>query len=386
VDDWRGSVFPRKGKLCMALKIDGKWKQVPTPYYPGQEDEARKLLKRTREFLRAGEDAGLGPSPTVAEYVKHWLVERKTVVKSWDDDESRLNTHVLPAIGALSLADVRPRHVLEMMTKVRAKGLAPRTVRNVYAVVQAVFRKAKLADLYEGDPCILTHHELGKIRDARHEWRAGAIFSADELRSLLFSPKIPQDRRVLYGLASLGCLRHGEAAGLRWRHYVSGLQPLGRLIVSTSYDVGTTKSEAERWMPVHRDLAALLGEWKLSGWAGQQGRAPKADDLVVPHPQPTNRGPRVLFGGMRSDHDSYKRLRIDLLELGLRARRFHDLRRAGITLYREGGADREVLRLCTHRPTRDVMELYTSFGWAKLCEAILCGLLCGVPASRRVKK
>lgn len=386
MDDWRGSVFPRKGKLCMALKVGGKWKQVPTPYYPGQENAARKLLKRTRELIRAGEDAGLGPDPTFAEYVRHWLMERKTAVKSWRNDEGRLNKHVIPELGTLPLADVRPRHILEVMTKTRAKGLAPRTVRNVYAVVQAVFRKARLADLYEGDPCILTHHELGKVRDAKAEWRAGAIFTADELRSLLFSPKVPQDRRVLYGLASLGCLRHGEAAGLRWRHYVSGLQPLGRIIVSTSYDYGTTKTGAERWMPVHRDLAALLAEWKLSGWAGQQGRAPKADDLVVPHSQPTNRGPRVLFGGMRSDHDSYKRLRIDLGELGLRPRRFHDLRRAGITLYREGGADREILRLCTHRPARDVMELYTSFGWAKLCEQILCGVIVADASRRRVKK
>jgi hypothetical protein len=77
------------------------------------------------------------------------------------------------------------------------------------------------------------------------------------------------------------------------------------------------------------------------------------------------------LGGMRSDHDSYKRLRIDLDALGFRRRRFHDLRRTGITLYREDGADKEVLRLCTHgAPGTDVMELYTSFGWAKLCAQV----------------
>ena len=74
---------------------------------------------------------------------------------------------------------------------------------------------------------------------------------------------------------------------------------------------------------------------------------------------------------MRSDHDSYKRLRKNLAVLGLRLRRFHDLRRTGITLFRENGAERDVLRLCTHgAPGQDVMELYTSFGWAKLCAQV----------------
>ena len=41
-----------------------------------------------------------------------------------------------------------------------------------------------------------------------------------------------------------------------------------------------------------------------------------------------------------ADHDSYKRLRIDCDALGRRHRRIHDLRRTGITLYREAGADR----------------------------------------------
>lgn len=66
---------------------------------------------------------------------------------------------------------------------------------------------------------------------------------------------------------------------------------------------------------------------------------------------------------MRADHDSYKRLHIDLRALGLRARRFHDFRRAGITLYRDAGANKDVLRLCTHGGTGDVLEQYPWTAW-----------------------
>ena len=63
----------------------------------------------------------------------------------------------------------------------------------------------------------------------------------------------------------------------------------------------------------------------------------------------------------------------DSARLGCGNNHSHDLRCRGvITLAREDGADREVLRLCTHQPSTDVMESYTSFGWAKLCAQVSC--------------
>lgn len=93
---------------------------------------------------------------------------------------------------------------------------------------------------------------------------------------------------------------------------------------------------------------------------------------MVPHTRPTNRGPRVKFMGIRSDHDTYKRLRIDCDALGLRHRRVHDLRRTGITLYREDGADESFLKYCTHAPPKDIMGKYNSPPWSKLCAQIAC--------------
>jgi integrase len=182
---------------------------------------------------------------------------------------------------------------------------------------------------------------------------------------------VPRDRRVFWALLGLGMLRHGEAAGVRWKHLLK-LEPLSRLVVATSYDTGDTKTGVERWMPVHQVLGAMLAEWKLVGWRQEYGRAPGAEDLIVPTPKPTNRGPRVPKGIVRDEHYSWKRLKKDLAALGLRRRRQHDLRRTGITLARDGGAERDILRLCTHQPSNDVMESYTTFSWAKLCAQVDC--------------
>jgi len=92
----------------------------------------------------------------------------------------------------------------------------------------------------------------------------------------------PRDRQLLYGLEGLAALRHGEAAGLRFRHWDAEVTPLGALLVATSYNKGRTKTKRVRRMPVHAVLAAMLAEWKSSGWQQMMGREPTPDDLVVP--------------------------------------------------------------------------------------------------------
>ncbi len=51
-----------------------------------------------------------------------------------------------------------------------------------------------------------------------------------------------------------------------------------------AYNKGRTKTKVPRRMPVHPTLAAMLAEWKLVGWEQMIGRAPTANDLLVPLP------------------------------------------------------------------------------------------------------
>lgn len=124
-------------------------------------------------------------------------------------------------------------------------------------------------------------------------------------------------------------------------------------------------------MPVHPALAALLAEWKLGGWARAFGRPPGPDDLVCPVPEEKGRkGPRRTAGGMRDKNYPRKRLVRDLVTLGVRHRRAHDLRRTGISIAQDDGADRAILRWGTHAPPREVFDLYTTHAWATLCREV----------------
>lgn len=365
-------VYRRGNRLWLRLKDrSGKWVDRTTGLAVGREDEARRQLERIQRTLAAEREVAPTGKLSVKAWSERWLEQRRRAgLDGEGHDETRLRLHVLPTLGRLPLAEVRPRHVLEVVERLTRAGNAPRTIRNVYSVVQSLYRDAMIADLVESTPCILRRPHLPSVRDGQSEWRQGAIYSPDEVAALTQDTRVPQDRRVVYGLLGLAMLRHGEAAGLRWRHYRPELQPLGRLVVATSYNKGRTKSGAERWVPVHPALAALLAAWQLGGWAREMGRPPKAEDLIVPR----TIGRR--WGTMRSKEHSHYCADQDFAALDLRRRRLHDLRRTGISLAREGGAVPDLLRLVTHAPPRDVMSLYTTIGWATLCrqvEAIAAG-------------
>src|SRR3989442_13240143 len=150
----------------------GEWKNNPTKYY--LDEEAAELRRLTQARLDAGAEftEAAGAPPTVGSFGKSFLEKRRELgVRSVDDDESRLKTHVYPAIGSMRLEEVQPRHVADVIAKVRAKELAPRTVRNVYSVLRALFRDAQIAGLCSHQPCILTHFQLGRVRDGKKGWR-----------------------------------------------------------------------------------------------------------------------------------------------------------------------------------------------------------------------
>jgi integrase len=374
--EWHGSIYAdQHGRLTLQVRIDGKWRKRSTGLLdtPNNRALAEERLAGLVAALKAresvmGEDES-GPV-TVRAWAKRWLQRRQGADKA--NDEARLRLHVLPVIGAFELAQVRPRHIIELVNAVKV-GHAPRTVRNVYSVTKAMFRDAALHDLMPAaaNPCILGSRELGKVRDRVPSWRAGAQFTREELAQLIFTDSIPQPRRVLYALLGVECLRAGEACGLRWSSVELGFETLGRLAITTSYDTGRTKTDTSRYMPVHPSVRSLLNEWKLGGWARTYDRVPEPTDLVVPTPpEPRRKGRIREVGAMLDDGWVWKRLRRDCDALGISRRRTHDLRRTGITLYIADGADSNLLKRGTHAPPRSVMDLYTSVEWKVLCREI----------------
>ena len=181
--------FLRKGRKKLHVRVrlaTGEWSRpMPTPFEAGQETEAAAF----RDQLQATVAAGFKPDgpATVRSYYEKWIKARDNASKA--DDISRMTLHVLPELGALKLDDVRPRHVRDLVAKLRKK-MAPRTVHNVYGVLSAMMRDAVIDEVIRATPCIRGAAKLPKKRDKDPEWRASAVFTRAEFEQII------SDRRV----------------------------------------------------------------------------------------------------------------------------------------------------------------------------------------------
>jgi integrase len=392
-------VYARGSKLWIRFRdIGGKWRDAFSGYLVGQEALAGEVHAEIVARVAASEQtehvkhAPSAPRPsthdtpavgTVRGFASGWIVKRRERELDWRNDESRLRHHVLPEIGDLPLAEVRARHLVDLFHKLRTdrkRNLAQRTIYNIYSVVSAMFRDAKLAGLIEQSPCVLDERQLGPLTDKDPEWRNDAVFARDEVETVISDTRIPHDRQIVYGLELLAGVRPGETAALRWRHYDPTIRPLGKLLVAKSYNTRkhrekSTKTDAVKHVPVHPVLAAMLAEWKLSGWAEMMSRAPAPDDLIVPLPPDAAERRRSRAGEPFRGHDySGKRWREDdLPALGWRHRRHYDMRATFITLAIEDGADPEILetRVTHTRKSRSAFDGYNrGLHWDRTCAEI----------------
>jgi integrase len=357
------SIYTRGKRIWMRYKnAAGVWESAKTRYLVGDEEKARRQVREVQAGFKARAEAGetLGVAPgqpvTVRTYGEQWLRNRRALgLTSAPDDSSRLKLHAFPVLGDMALDEVRPRLLRDLVLAMRTEDrLAPRTIRHVYTTLGAMFRTAVADELIQFTPCVVARGILPKKADKDPAWRAQAIYTRQEVETLISDNRIPQDRRVLYALDAVAGLRHGEAAGLRWGQYDEKAFPLGAL------NLAKTKTGVPRSVPVHPTLARILAEWKLAGWERTYGRMPTPDDFITPTRNMT----------ARTAQESPKQLHEDQDLLGLRRRRGHDLHRTFITLARVDGARSDLLQTITHGPRGDIMNMYTTFPWPTLCEEV----------------
>ena len=362
-----GCVYARHNSLWLKFKnAAGKWEWKSSGLKKGQERDAEALLKKIENLVASGTDVPHTGPLTVEGWAKIWLEGRraKDLVIA-DDYGSRLKNHILPKLGAMKIRDVLPVHIEDLVKTLQDKALAPRTVRHIYFQTHGMFQRAVRKGHLVVNPCNLEEDDLPAKVDHDPEWRSTAIYSRKEVEQMLTDERIPEDRRMYNALLLLAGIRFGEASALRWRHYDSSAEPLGRITVARSYSTKLkkekeVKTKVPRAVPAHPVLAALLAEWRLSGWARLMNRQPGPDDLLIPSRRGLN----------RSSNHMLKKLHQDLGRLGMRPRRQHDLRRTFISLCLGGGASKDILRWTTHSPEGDVMDDYTTLVWAPLCREV----------------
>lgn len=313
-------------------------------------------------------------SATVRDLASDWLTElldkQKPAAEAYG---SHLRNRIIPAFGDMNIRDLKPRHLRAWVTSLRQETtLAPRSIRGHYATLRALCSYALREELLEHTPCSLRGDDLPPNVDRDPNWRASAVFERQEVEQILGVQESPtgfvadQRWRVVYALGLLAGLRVGEISALTVGDWHRMKKPLSELRVSKSYRAHTkrlrgTKTGAVLSVPVHPALQGMLQDWVDNGWQSTFGRAPGADDLLIPG-RSRQGAPRHL-----RQQEVRRQFGRDLVRMGLRDRRFHDTRKTFISLVQADGAVREIVRRATHARKKEVYDGYTEVDWAQLC-------------------
>jgi integrase len=125
-----------------------------------------------------------------------------------------IRTYALPSLGGLRVDRVRPAHVEAILDAATAKGLAPRTVRQVRAALSSAFSTAARWGLVAVNPVRATTSPTPAKPDL-------VTPTAAQLRGIADAAEgTPWAVPVLLA-ATTGC-RQGEALALRWANVSRG--------------------------------------------------------------------------------------------------------------------------------------------------------------------
>lgn len=207
------------------------------------KDQAEKVL---RDWMNSVDDRDLGAvRMTLDDLAGRWLEHKGLSVSrnTYRDYSALLDKKVLPALGHLELAELRPMMIQEFIDEVGAA--SPDQANKCLVVLRQMFRQAIRWQLTSRNPAA----EVNRVRIAKREVRA--LTRSDALRLA----QAADGREAAIITLALGCgLREGEVFALEWGDVDLGA---GRVRVSKSLQDRRTVKQTKTYQT--RDV--IMPSW-----------------------------------------------------------------------------------------------------------------------------
>jgi len=175
-------------------------------------ERAEKLVEQRRKGLHTDE-AKSSLADFLTRFLEFYKTEGGVALRTWQDYRYHAEENVIPAIGAITLVDLKPRDVDLWLKSLRDRGLGGRTVEYAQAVLRRALQFAVEWEIIDRNPAAARFRAAKRKRIVK----PGAVIrflNPDEARKFLEVAR--GDRHeALYALAITTGLRPEELYGLR---------------------------------------------------------------------------------------------------------------------------------------------------------------------------
>lgn len=356
-------------------RADGRWGGSFTRH-AGDRTWTERTTRPTEEAInewlteqRHLEALGAAPqdkSQTVAQFLTYWLAHgsaQRLRASTFATYSSHVTTHLIPQLGRHRLANLSPQYIESALNRLlrepaeaTGKPLAPRTVKDIHAILVTALNQAVKLRLITSNPATA-------IDPPRVPRRKMNVLTPADAKLLIAAVQGARQEALFTVALSLG-LRRGEALGLRWedvdldRGVLRVRQSIQRIAGRKGLQVEGLKSDAALRsinLPAVT-LGALRRHKARQNLERQEAGAEWEDSGLVFVSQPW----RGRKGGHALDPRNYKRIVDAALEkAGLAHVRIHELRHtAASIMLAMGVAPKMVSEILGHSRIGITLDLY----------------------------
>ncbi len=351
-----------KNNGTVRQRPDGRWEARATiagkrrSFYADRQSDA---LKAMRAAQKAADDGNyLEPTRiTVSAWLDTWLHEYSANTckpLTLSTYQSRIETHIRPALGKIKLTDLTAAHVQTFYNDLtRNKGLAPKTVTSVHGILHKALKQAvklRYIGYNPADACDtprLTQREITPLSESEITAFLAELHRSEEPMSRLFR------------VALFTGMREGEICGLSWDavDFASGTITVRQQLQKEkkkggSFYIATTKNEKTRTITAAPFVMDLLRE----EYAAQR-KARLAAGLIWKNEW------NLVFTNAIGEHivpqTALKRFKAVCTRIGRPDARFHDMRHTfAVASLQEGDSVKTVQENLGHATASFTLDVY----------------------------
>jgi integrase len=291
-------------------------------------DTKAAVLRWLRERLQerdAGTLAHCGRL-TVAEWSARFLAfkQERVSARSLEPYELHCRAHIVPKLGAVPLASLRPHHIADLYSALARDGASAAQVRNVGKTVRVMLREAVRQRLIAVSPAV----DVARPRAVRPEMQ---VWTRDEA-CRFFSACRGERLEALFVLALDTGARQGELLALSWRD-VDLQAGAVRVLYTLEEPKKAPLRRKEVKTPCSRRRVALSPAALSSLHEHRQRLIARGGDVASGPVFPNQKG-----GWLQPSHIRKRDFRRVIRRAGVPKIRFHDLRHTHASLSLAAGA------------------------------------------------